>query len=207
MNTHLPDQAVWPLTDLHEWEGNARQGDVDVIKESMRTNGVFQPIVVQASTGKIIAGNHRYKALVELHREAPDSWPDEVTVLPLDVTDEEAARIHVADNKTSDDAEWDYALLVAQLEELDKSETGLLGTGFDEDQLNDLRAMFTKDDLDDLAEEFGDPDEDDLWGSFSVKAPNDLVQRAEDALDSYDGDTPAERLKQLLDSHPNHEQA
>ena len=73
--------------------------------------------------------------------------------------------------------------------------------------MNDLRAMFTKDDLDDLAEEFGDPDEDDLWGSFSVKAPNDLVQRAEDALDSYDGDTPAERLKQLLDSHPNHEQA
>ena len=181
MNTHLPDQAVWPLTDLHEWEGNARQGDVDVIKESMRTNGVFQPIVVQASTGKIIAGNHRYKALVELNREAPDAWPEEVTVLPLDVTDEEAARIHLADNKTSDDAELDYALLVAQLEELDKSETGLLGTGFDEDQLNDLRAMFTKDDLDDLAE--GDSSPTDPRVSRGKKSnPSPLMVSASSSL-------------------------
>ena len=156
MSTQLPDIETRELDALTEWEGNARQGDVDVIKESMRTNGVFQPIIVQASTGKIIAGNHRYKALVELHREAPDSWPSKVSVIPLDVTDEEALRIHLADNKTSDDAEWDIRALVAQLDEVTAQPSGLTGTGFDEDDLNDLRDQLYGDDAEERLNEVGD---------------------------------------------------
>lgn len=156
MSTQLPDIETRELDALTEWEGNARQGDVDVIKESMRTNGVFQPIIVQAQTGKVIAGNHRLKAMRELHREAPDSWPSKVSVIPLDVTDEEALRIHLADNKTSDDAEWDIRALVAQLDEVTAQPSGLTGTGFDEDDLNDLRDQLYGDDAEERLNEVGD---------------------------------------------------
>ena len=156
MSTQLPDIETRELDALTEWEGNARQGDVDVIKESMRTNGVFQPIIVQAQTGKVIAGNHRLRAMRELHREAPDSWPSKVSVIPLDVTDEEALRIHLADNKTSDDAEWDIRALVAQLDEVTAQPSGLTGTGFDEDDLNDLRDQLYGDDAEERLNEVGD---------------------------------------------------
>ena len=156
MSTQLPDIETRELDALTEWEGNARQGDVDVIKESMRTNGVFQPIIVQAQTGKVIAGNHRLKAMRELHREAPDSWPSKVSVIPLDVTDEVALRIHLADNKTSDDAEWDIRALVAQLDEVTAQPSGLTGTGFDEDDLNDLRDQLYGDDAEERLNEVGD---------------------------------------------------
>lgn len=156
MSTQLPDIEIRELDTLTEWEGNARQGDVDVIKESMRTNGVFQPIIVQAQTGKVIAGNHRLKAMRELHREAPDSWPSKVSVISLDVTDEEALRIHLADNKTSDDAEWDIRALVAQLDEVTAQPSGLTGTGFDEDDLNDLRDQLYGDDAEERLNEVGD---------------------------------------------------
>lgn len=139
MNTTLPNLETRTHDQLTEWPGNARQGDVDTIKESMRTNGVFQPIIIQTSTGRIIAGNHRYKALVELHKEAPDTWGDNVTVLPLDVSDEEAMRIHLADNRTSDLAEWDNVNLYEQLSELVGTDNALVGSGFTDDDLDSLR--------------------------------------------------------------------
>lgn len=135
----IPPIEQRPIADLTLWPGNARRGNVKSIKESMAVNDVFQPILVQSSTGKIIAGNHRFKALRELNSEDPDRWPDEVPVIPFEVTDEQAARMHVADNKTSDDADWDNELLLAQLDELAGSEGGLPGTGFDDDELEDLR--------------------------------------------------------------------
>lgn len=131
--------TTMPLTALTEWSGNARRGDVDSIKQSMRQNGVFQPLIVQSGTRRVIAGNHRLRALRELHAEAPDQWGDSVTVVELDVDDDRAMRIHLADNKTSDDAEWEHSDLLAQLEELEVTDTGLVGSGFSDDDLNELR--------------------------------------------------------------------
>lgn len=184
MTRQLPDLITMNLNDLHEWDGNARQGDVDVIKESMRTNGVFQPIVVQASTGKIIAGNHRYKALVQLQKEYPDSWPEDVSVLPLNVSDEEAARIHVADNRTSDMAEWDRSALLDQLEELDVTDLGLAGTGFDSDEVEELRkalADASDDDWGDALDAVSDSDPTVATRSFSF--PASMATVVDDAID------------------------
>ena len=41
---------------------NVRQGDVGAIATSLSTHGQYRPIVVQESTGHILAGNHTYKA-------------------------------------------------------------------------------------------------------------------------------------------------
>lgn len=193
-----------PLDTLEKWPGNARRGIVAGIKESIRVNGVFQPLIVQKSTNRIIAGNHRYDALVKLHEEEPDKWGDRADVIILDVNDNRALKMNVADNKTSDDASWDTEALVAQLRAVLDDDGSLLGTGFAEDELDDLVSLIEADDLDALADEFGEPNDDDLWPTVSIKMPPDLRDRFIDALESYDGDTHAQQVGQLLDAHPNH---
>lgn len=129
------------LDTLEMWPGNARRGVVSGIKESIRVNGVFQPLIVQKSTKRIIAGNHRFLALSELHGEDPESFPAEVDVILLDVNDSRASKMNVADNKTSDDASWDNEALLAQLVEIQAQEGDLVGTGFDPDEFEDLQAV------------------------------------------------------------------
>ena len=193
------------LDTLERWPGNARRGVVSQIKESMRINGVFQPLIVQKSTSRIIAGNHRYDALVELHEEQPDEWGSHVDVVMLDVNDSRALKMNLADNKTSDDATWDTEAVVAQLRAVLDEDGSLLGTGFADDELDDLVALIEADDLDDLADEFGEPDDDDLWPTVSIKMPPDVRDRFIAAIESYDGDTHAQQVEQLLNSHPNHQ--
>ena len=145
-----------PLADLERWPGNARRGVVSGIKESMRVNGVFQPLIVQKSTNRIIAGNHRYDALLELHEEQPDEWDGHADVVYLDVNDNRALKMNLADNKTSDDATWDDRALLDQLQAIIEDGDDLLGTGFAPDEVDDLAARLE----DELADSF-DFDNDD----------------------------------------------
>jgi hypothetical protein len=110
---------------------NANKGDLDAIKESIRVNGYYAPIVVQSSTGYILAGNHRYRAAKDLGHAA-------VPVIYLDVDDEAAKRIMFADNRTTRLGHDDDALLAALLEEIGDSDTGLLGTGYTHADLQTL---------------------------------------------------------------------
>lgn len=129
------------LDSLEQWPGNARRGVVSGIKESIRTNGVFQPLIVQKSTNRIIAGNHRWFALKELAEESPEEFGDSADVILLDVNDSRATKMNLADNKTSDDASWDNEALLAQLESLADLDEGLDGSGFADDDLDDLQAL------------------------------------------------------------------
>lgn len=139
-----------PLAELEHWPGNARRGITPQIIESMKHNGVFNPLVVQKSTRRIIIGNHRYDALTALHAEDPETWGDTAPVIFLDVNDSRATRINIADNKTSDDAEWDKKALADQLAALLEEEEGVLGTGFDEWEVDQLATDL--DQLDDQAQ-------------------------------------------------------
>lgn len=131
-----------PLANLKPWDGNARRGIVSEIKESMRINGVFQPLIVQASTMRIIAGNHRHAALTELHTEDPTNkaWGPDVDIITVDVDDARALKMHLADNKTSDDASWDFDALANQLRDLTASDEGIIGSGFEEDEIEEILA-------------------------------------------------------------------
>ena len=51
---------------IREHPRNPRKGDVEAIKESMQANGVYRPVIVQKSSGYILAGNHTYRAMREL---------------------------------------------------------------------------------------------------------------------------------------------
>lgn len=116
-----------PLDAIRPHPHNARQGDLGAIGESIRVNGVYRPVIVQRSTGHILAGNHTAKAMAQAGRaEAP--------VVYLDVDDAEALRILLADNRTADLGDYDGAALVDLLRTLPDLE----GTGYDGDDLDDL---------------------------------------------------------------------
>src|ERR1017187_2560559 len=80
---------------LKQHPRNARQGDVGAIVESLRAHGQYRPIVVQRSTNHVLAGNHTLKAAREL------GWPT-IAATFLDVTNDQALRILLVDNRTND---------------------------------------------------------------------------------------------------------
>ncbi|KUL23295.1 ParB/RepB/Spo0J family partition protein [Streptomyces regalis] len=127
----LADLAV-PVAELSPYHRNPRNGDLDSIAESLSVNGQYRPIVVNRGslTGRpneILAGNHTFKAAKRL------GWTD-IAVTFLDVDDDAAAKIVIVDNRTSDLAGYDTALLADILTGL----PNLQGTGYDQEQLDEL---------------------------------------------------------------------
>jgi hypothetical protein len=116
-----------PLSSLHPSERNPRIGVIPAIAESLATNGQYRPIVVRAD-GEILAGNHTWKAAASL------GWT-EIAVVRVDVTDEQAARIMLADNRTADLGGYDDAALLALLQEVQEVDLALTGTGYSPDDL------------------------------------------------------------------------
>ena len=116
---------------LRPHPNNVRQGDIGAVSESLRVHGQYRPIVVQRSTGNILAGNHTWKAAKGL------GWKN-IDVVWVDVDDNEAVRILLADNRTADLATYDDAALTELLSKLMESDEQLFGTGFDGDDLDQM---------------------------------------------------------------------
>jgi DNA modification methylase len=110
---------------------NVRQGDLGAISQSLNAHGQYRAIVVQRSTGNIIAGNHTWKAAKAL------GWK-QIAVQWLDIDDEQALRILLADNKSSDLAAYDDSQLAELLREIAATSAGLAGTLYDGDDLDQI---------------------------------------------------------------------
>ena len=127
----LRDLAV-PLVTLNPYHKNPRRGDVPVIRESLRRNGQYRPIVVNKGThtgrlNEILAGNHTYTAA------KAEGWED-IAVTWVDVDDDQAARLVLIDNRASDKATNDSDVLAEVLGSMDD----LIGTGYTDDDLSKL---------------------------------------------------------------------
>ena len=121
-----------PIGDLVPYYRNPRTGDLAAIAESLTVNGQYKAIVVNRGThtgrpNEILAGNHTFAAAREL------GW-DDIAATWVDVGEEAASRIVVVDNRTSDLAGYDSALLVDILADL----PDLQGTGYDQEALDTL---------------------------------------------------------------------
>lgn len=121
------DQA--PVGSLHAYHRNPRQGDVDAIAESLKTTGQYRPIIVNRGTktgrrNEVLAGNHTLAAAKKL------GWAD-IGVTWLDVDEDTARRIVLADNRTADLGGYDDSVLLSLLQEM----PDLIGTGYDGDDL------------------------------------------------------------------------
>lgn len=119
-----------PIDSIAPHPENPRRGDVEAIKRSIRKNGMYVGCVVQRSTGLILVGNHRWQAAKELGLL-------EVDADFIDVDDETAKRILVADNRHNEIAGWDDSSLASLLQEI-QSTSGLEGTGFSDLDLEKL---------------------------------------------------------------------
>jgi ParB-like chromosome segregation protein Spo0J len=130
--------AEYPTGDLVEHPENPRRGDVDAIARSIDSNGFYGTIVVQESTGRVLAGNHRLRA-------ARSAGLDVVPVVVIDVDDDRARRILLADNRTSDLGTYDDELLRNLLAELAATVDELQGTGYSPDDLTALLERLDRD--------------------------------------------------------------
>jgi ParB-like chromosome segregation protein Spo0J len=119
-----------PIDSLILYPGNARQGDIGAIAESLSVNGQFRPIVVNRPSMEILVGNHTYQAARAL------GWT-EIAVTFVEVDEQEARRIVLVDNRTTDIATYDSDALVDLLRSVSHD---LAGTGFSGDDIDDLLA-------------------------------------------------------------------
>lgn len=121
------ETVLVPVGKLKGYDKNPRKGNVKAIAESLQINKQYRPIVVQKSSNKILAGNHTWKAAKEL------GWK-EIAVVFVDVNDEEAKRIVLADNRTNDLADYDGQILAELLRDLGNSG----GTGYSEQDMENI---------------------------------------------------------------------
>src|SRR5262245_1939819 len=122
-----------PVGSVAPHPDNPNNGDVETIAVSIEINGMYRPLYVQKSTGYIVGGNSTYAACLEL-------GATEVPVMWLDVDDTTAKAILLVDNRAASLARMDHGLELRLLEELAESDS-LLGTGYDEADLQALRAL------------------------------------------------------------------
>lgn len=115
--------AVWVHpSELVPWELNPRKNEkaVPKVAESIKKYGFASPIVARKSDNRVIAGHTRLKASILLGLE-------EVPVRFIEVTDEQATELTLADNKLGEIAEWDNEklnTLIRDIPSIDLSDLG-----------------------------------------------------------------------------------
>ena len=104
------------IGELTPYEKNAKKHDqkqIDNVAESLRQFGFVQPVVVDKD-GVIVIGHCRVLAAKKLGmKEVPCVSVDELTP-------EQVQALRIVDNKTNE-SEWDFDLLAAELPEIDLS--------------------------------------------------------------------------------------
>lgn len=155
----LAELAV-PVAELVPYNRNPRRGNVDVIRESLAEHGQYRPIVVRRGTNEVLAGNHTLAAAREL------GW-EQIAATYVDVDDQAAARIVLMDNRAADQGEYDEADLLAILKELEVTEAGLRGTGYADDDLDDLLALLSEANEVDPSQSAGSTE--NAYGSTNLK--------------------------------------
>lgn len=139
-----------PLASLQGDPKNPKAHALQTIGESIGRFGYLEPIVVDERTGYIVSGHGRTNAL-RFAEERGDLPPEGVLIdgdnhwlVPVVTgwssrSDAEARAALIALNRTTEQGGWQDETLLALLEELALMDDGLLGVGFDEDEIQELR--------------------------------------------------------------------
>jgi ParB family chromosome partitioning protein len=122
-----------PVDSVRPHPQNARRGNTERIERSLRAHGQYKPLVVQESTGLILAGNHTW------HVMRDRLGATHVLAQFVACSDEKALAILAVDNRASDGTGYDDSALLALLQELDET-GGLIDGGYAESDLDDLVA-------------------------------------------------------------------
>lgn len=126
-----------PVRSLKVYRKNPRIGDIDSIAQSLDKNGQYRSIVVNRGThaavkNEVLAGNHTFMAARKL------GW-ESILVNVVDVDDDRARAIVLADNKTAENGTYDEKLIGELLAEV----PDIASTGFRPEEADDLIAQAT----------------------------------------------------------------
>jgi hypothetical protein len=113
---------------------NPQEGDKEAIAESIDENGFFGYVIVQKSTNRVIAGWHRCSEAIKAGLET-------IPAMILDVSDDQAVRVLLADNRTQSRMKGSVRndRLVENLKRIQAKKGTLRGTGYSGDHLAKLR--------------------------------------------------------------------
>jgi hypothetical protein len=135
--------AVAPSV-LRLYGRNPRKGNVGAVAASLKAHGQYKPIVANIGThtgrtNEVLAGNHTLKAFRHLAEKFPDDprW-NSILVHWIDVDNDQAARIVLADNRTAEKGRYDNKVLADLLSVVAGDLTGLGYTAEDLDALNSV---------------------------------------------------------------------
>lgn len=145
-----PDTTVRiPPSQLRLFQKNPRKGNVGAVAASLQAHDQYRPIVANIGTHtgrklEVLAGNHTVKAFRALAQKHPDDqrWSG-ILVHLVDVDEDQAKRIVLADNKTSEEGSYDNTELAGLLGDLQDSLDGFGATGF---SFSDLDGLIPDDD-------------------------------------------------------------
>lgn len=117
-----------PIGTLRRHPQNPRRHPhLEDLKASLRRWGQLKPVLVQASTGYIVAGNGLHQAATEL------GWT-ELAAIVEELSDAEASAYLLADNRLGEMGDYDQDELLRLMQEADAGD-GLAGTGWTVDEL------------------------------------------------------------------------
>ena len=182
---------MWSLDRIKPYENNPRINDnaVDAVIHSINEFGWRQPIVVDGD-GVIIVGHTRYKAAKKLGLA-------EVPVhIATDLAPEAVKAYRIADNRTAENAEWDFDLLPIEIGELHQAGFDCELLGFNADELARL--------LDPgVGQGLTDPDDVPLPPDDAITQPGDLWILGNHRLLCGDSSSPSD-LDRLLGGNKIH---
>lgn len=134
--------AEWVrIDDLVPWADNPRQNEsaVTMVVESIRRFGFAAPIIARAENRQVIAGHTRLKAAQQLGLEM-------VPVRFMDLDEDEAHALALADNKLNEAATWDESMLATILQGLEQASVPIDNLGWSTSELDELIASLEKKD-------------------------------------------------------------
>lgn len=138
INAGLAHLAVG-IDDLRPHPNNPRRGDVEAALEMLTSVGQYRPLVVQKDSGLIL----NPKGITFWQAAKRAGW-QRIAAVMVDVDDETARRILVADERTAELGSYDDQTL---LDVLDSLAGDLDGTGFLDHDVERLRSVLESDGL------------------------------------------------------------
>lgn len=178
-------QSEWVDIDkIKLWDRNPRINEhvIQQIAVSIQQFGFINPIIVQRSTNKIIAGNTRFKAGLKLNLP-------KVPVIYVDLDNERATAYAIADNKLGELALWDDELLKDLMLEIQESDIDLETLGFDEYELDSIFNDSMGDSLfdsDQISDDIADNATENIVITCSLNSAQEIREAINTCLVGYD---------------------
>ena len=130
-----------PLSEIKPYPNNPRKNKKGIVavKRSIEEFGFTQPLILNGER-VILCGHTRYEAAKELNLDAVP------VIIKTDLTPQQERAYRIADNRVTQETDWDKWKLRSEFNELFSDDDALFSdgdyfTGFTQEEISDIMAM------------------------------------------------------------------